>query len=342
MVTRHINDMEMTGVSISSEGWGDETRVRHERQVTTEMILNDPSRAASLFFLAGGLAGLSVLPDWHGTHNSLPALFLLIGCAFIFSAALWFLRDEITLGGLQVFMLLAVVAVCLANSIEPRPDANIGVLYVWAAVYSAVYFSRNALIFQNVCAGVGYLIVLLAAHEQSELLFSSWIFVTGTCVLLSTIIYGLVGIFRRISREDPLTRLANRRSWDERLEEEIGRARRTTLPLSIIAIDIDNFKSVNDRDGHQGGDRVLRKFANEWLEAVRGSGDFVARLGVDEFAVLAPGASEAGLNVLVQRIRAIEPNGVTCALGTATWNGVESASELMHRADQSMYENKPR
>jgi diguanylate cyclase (GGDEF)-like protein len=189
---------------------------------------------------------------------------------------------------------------------------------------------------------VGYLIVLLTSHEQGELLFSSWIFVTGTCVLLSTIIYGLVGIFRRISREDPLTRLANRRCWDERLEEEIERARRSTLPLSMIAIDINNFKSVNTRDGHQGGDRVLRKFAGEWLDAVRGSGDFVARLGGDEFAILAPGTSEAGLNALVQRIRAIQPNGVTCALGTATWNGAESQSEFMHRADQAMYENKPR
>ena len=316
--------------------------MRHERRTFMEWVLTDPSRAASLFFLGGAAAGIAAVPGWDGSPDSFPILVALIVSALVIAAGLWVLRDRLTLFRHQLLMIVAVIIISVANAIEQRSHANVGVLYVWATVYAAIYFPRKALIFQNVFTSISYFVVLLIVHEQRNWFFSSWIFITGTCALLSVIIYGLVNIFRRINREDPLTRLANRRAWDERLEEEIERARRGSTPLSLIAIDINDFKRINDRSGHQEGDRILQSFASEWTNALRGSGDFVARLGGDEFAILVPGTGETGLRAVVQRIGAIAPKGVTSSLGTVTWDGVESASALMHRADQAMYENKRR
>ncbi len=316
--------------------------MRNEPRTFVEWVLSDPSRAASLFYLTGAAAGIVVLPVAHESGHSLWTLLALIGSALVLSAAIWLLRARVTQSGLQVLMAVAVVIISVANSIEPRAHANVGVLYVWTTVYAAIYFPRIALVLQNLITSAAFFIALLVAHERGVWLFSSWLFVTGTCVLLSVIIYGLVSTSRRVNREDPLTHLANRRAWDERLEEEIERARRGRTPLSLIALDINNFKRINDRSGHQEGDRILQRFANEWAEALRGSGDFIARLGGDEFAILVPGTNEVGLRTVVERISAIAPNGVTSSLGPVTWDGVESASAFMRRADQAMYEDKRR
>ena len=142
------------------------------------------------------------------------------------------------------------------------------------------------------------------------------------------------------SRQDHLTGLGNRRAWDERLDEELSRSRRSRAPLSIALLDLDGFKSVNDQGGHQAGDRVLKEFADSWLRIVREGGDFVARLGGDEFGLLAPGSHSGGVKLMAVRHGRWESVGIPYSIGVATWNGSESADRLMHRADMSMYQSK--
>jgi diguanylate cyclase (GGDEF)-like protein/PAS domain S-box-containing protein len=89
----------------------------------------------------------------------------------------------------------------------------------------------------------------------------------------------------RLAREDPLTGLANRRQFDERLEQAVVRARRLELPIALMLLDVDYFKQVNDRHGHPAGDAVLKAVA-ERIRASTYDVDLVARLGGDEFAVL--------------------------------------------------------
>jgi diguanylate cyclase (GGDEF)-like protein len=110
--------------------------------------------------------------------------------------------------------------------------------------------------------------------------------------------------------------------------------------LSLAVIDIDNFKTVNDRDGHQVGDLLLRKLADGWGGIVRGSGDFIARLGGDEFGLLAPNSDDIGIRRIVKRLHEISPSGVSCSIGVATWDGVETAADLFRRADEAMYRAK--
>jgi diguanylate cyclase (GGDEF)-like protein len=147
-------------------------------------------------------------------------------------------------------------------------------------------------------------------------------------------------VLRSAATADPLTGLANRRSWDERLEEELARSRRTGQALSVVMIDLDDFKAVNDRGGHEAGDRLLKELARGWQAAVRGGGEFVARLGGDEFGILAPGSDAIGVRRLTKRLSEVLPTGVVVSIGVATWDGTENASDVLRRADRAMYETE--
>ncbi|MEA2422753.1 MAG: diguanylate cyclase [Thermoleophilaceae bacterium] len=108
---------------------------------------------------------------------------------------------------------------------------------------------------------------------------------------------------RRWALTDPLTGAANRRGLGERIEYEVTRHARQKHRFSVVMIDLDGFKLVNDRFGHHAGDELLRDVAASLREAVRDQ-DTVARLGGDEFCVLAPETDRAGGAYLADRVRA--------------------------------------
>ena len=155
----------------------------------------------------------------------------------------------------------------------------------------------------------------------------------------------------RLSREDPLTGLANRRSWDDSLEREFARAVRSGLPLAVLIADIDRFKDVNDRCGHAIGDRVLETVAGVLMRRVR-TGDLVARIGGDEFAILCADTDLEGAAALAESLRRrIEgtdfperPDDVTTiSIGVAAIEaGDDGPRDAMLRADECLYEAKRR
>ena len=104
------------------------------------------------------------------------------------------------------------------------------------------------------------------------------------------------------ARTDFVTGLANRRYFDELLETEVERIRRYPHPITVVYMDMDNFKLVNDLFGHEIGDEVLRSIASE-LKAELRTTDTVARLGGDEFALLLPSTRQADAQVIIQRVR---------------------------------------
>src|SRR5437899_713505 len=104
------------------------------------------------------------------------------------------------------------------------------------------------------------------------------------------------------AERDALTGLANRRALDERLEEELDRARRYRTHLSLVLVDIDDFKQVNDRYGHQSGDDLLRAFATALSGSLREL-DLAARFGGEEFALLLPGTPSGGACIVAEQIR---------------------------------------
>jgi diguanylate cyclase (GGDEF)-like protein len=106
---------------------------------------------------------------------------------------------------------------------------------------------------------------------------------------------------RRFALRDPLTGLGNRRMLDERLRYEVTRHRRHGQEFTVLVFDLDGFKAVNDRFGHDAGDEVLREVASALIDVVRAQ-DTVVRLGGDEFCVLAPQTDSLGAEHLEQRV----------------------------------------
>src|SRR4051812_29791490 len=147
---------------------------------------------------------------------------------------------------------------------------------------------------------------------------------------------------RDLARTDPLTGLANRRLWDERLGVELARAARYERPLCIAAIDLDRFKPYNDTFGHQAGDALLCEATAAWGGVLRAA-DLLSRLGGDEFALLLPDCDLACAEGIVARLQAVTPGGsegVGCSAGLVRWAPGESPDAVIARADAALYAAK--
>jgi diguanylate cyclase (GGDEF)-like protein len=159
---------------------------------------------------------------------------------------------------------------------------------------------------------------------------------------------------KRLVGVDALTGIANRRHFDRSLDRELRRARRDAQPLSLIFLDLDEFKSYNDTYGHSRGDQVLRRVAQTLDETFRRGGDFVARYGGEEFAVVLPGVDARRAALYAERLRrriwrlAI-PYGacagtdrVTISGGVATVSPtmIATPDQLLLAADKALYRAK--
>ena len=153
-----------------------------------------------------------------------------------------------------------------------------------------------------------------------------------------------VAELERLAGTDDLTGLANRRSFHEALRRYAGEAKRHRSPLSLLLLDIDNFKEINDTYGHERGDEALRSFASALASRARVS-DFVARLGGDEFAVLLPHTGhEAAVSVAGDltgelRRQCAAPIGLRVSIGIASCSG-PSCEGLLAEADRELYVQK--
>ncbi|GAA2384120.1 hypothetical protein Cme02nite_66770 [Catellatospora methionotrophica] len=149
---------------------------------------------------------------------------------------------------------------------------------------------------------------------------------------------------------DPLTGLHNRRSFEERLNGALSQAGRTRSPVSLLMLDLDHFKAVNDRHGHPAGDQVLRTMAALLVRELRVV-DVAARLGGEEFGVLLPGIEHRDAVVVAERLRSaiarcpVMHGGavirVTASLGVVCWpEHGQAGDELLERADHALYRAK--
>ncbi|WP_129134893.1 diguanylate cyclase [Luteimonas sp. YGD11-2] len=153
----------------------------------------------------------------------------------------------------------------------------------------------------------------------------------------------------RLARVDALTNLANRRQFDERFEQALGRLQRHGTPVAVLCMDIDHFKRINDGHGHAAGDAVLQQFAQRLSGAVRAT-DLVARLGGDEFTILvenpAPGTAEAIARKIIDacNAQALDADGtalrITTSIGIAYATRPVDAVTLMAQADAALYAAK--
>lgn len=154
----------------------------------------------------------------------------------------------------------------------------------------------------------------------------------------------------RLSVTDALTGLANRRSFDLFLDVEWNRCRRLSHPISMVLLDVDNFKSYNDTKGHVAGDEVLRKLGQILRDTIHRGSDLSCRYGGEEFAIILGNTTESIAKELAERVRCElyglnvqGPKGVvTVSIGVASTIPAKdnSSKELVIQADQALYQAK--
>jgi diguanylate cyclase (GGDEF)-like protein len=188
-------------------------------------------------------------------------------------------------------------------------------------------------------------------HVVANILALAAVFVVLNRVLSRSVIAPIERrstALRRLAGTDPLTGAANRRSFEDRAETVLAGRTTDAAPTTLVLIDIDHFKCINDRHGHDGGDRVLKEFALRLAHNCRPSeGPF--RLGGEEFAVLLADTSiEAGMKraeALRQAVARSPFNGIgtlTASFGVATVGAAETLASVLKRADRALYLAKDR
>ncbi|MGN2391618.1 GGDEF domain-containing protein [Pelomicrobium sp. G1] len=210
---------------------------------------------------------------------------------------------------------------------------------------------------------LGYALVFGIENARTADLIAPGVFFGGACFvwLVTRLIWqmsqalGRVNLLEKENITDPLTQVHNRRYLDHRLGVEIAKARRYHTPLSILLLDIDHFKALNDRYGHPAGDQVLDQLAREISCAARAA-DVVGRYGGEEFLIIAPDTPLSDVVTLAERLRsviaarcftvvdmegALQEIRVTASIGAAALDkGMNEAQELIRAADQQLYQAK--
>jgi diguanylate cyclase (GGDEF)-like protein len=187
----------------------------------------------------------------------------------------------------------------------------------------------------NIASAIGYMAIALTFHAM----------------LIGLVVGRIVTDLRYRSRHDGLTGLLNRRAMEETLLAQMQRSRRTGEPFAVLMLDLDHFKTINDRHGHAVGDRALKHTAAA-LKAELREVDAVGRFGGEEFLVLMPGATVETALPVAERLRsalvtAPEAEGATlrlsASIGIAQWReSEEETSRLLMRADAALYQAKLR
>jgi diguanylate cyclase (GGDEF)-like protein len=233
------------------------------------------------------------------------------------------------------------------------PDFSMLVFYAVPVFVAAWYSGRRAGLALCAASGIAWVVVAYATKEH----FSTPAIAYWNASLRLGFMVVLAHIFaafrislaheRELARTDYLTGAFNGRSFGETAATEIARAHRHAHPFSVAYVDIDDFKQVNDRQGHSAGDRLLKTVADALSRNVRGV-DTVARIGGDEFAVLMPETDSRAAHVVMRRMRRslLEETGragwpVTVSVGVVTFDTPpDSVDDLMRAADDCMYSAK--
>ena len=227
----------------------------------------------------------------------------------------------------------------------PGPSRRL--FYTAAAAVLALGAPLGLMIVRMAPAGIAS---LSGIREELRREAPTYGYVTVSTVMVFALFGYVVGrqadALVRLTRTDALTGLGNARAFEEQLRAETGRATRYGEPLSLLAVDVDGLKNINDRRGHRGGDLALQAVGRALRGGARVS-DLAARVGGDEFALLAPSTPGVAATALAERIRGLVDaerlDGLTVSVGVATTEGPgASAAGLREAADRALYEAKRR
>jgi diguanylate cyclase (GGDEF)-like protein len=297
---------------------------------------------AAMYAGAAAVGAIESIVAEHATSSPIP-----IVISFVAAALIWNFGGRLD-RRLLMLALGPVGVVLIALAVASSPPGNGAVMYAWSVLCIASFFGTWETI---------AVVALVAAAQAGVVLhqpgstFDHWCDPVATMAVIAIVVRGLASRNARLvarltheSRVDPLTGLLNRRALEERFAVELARAKRDQRPLSVVAVDIDHFKRINDEHGHQAGDRALVWVAAMLNEHTRGA-DIVARVGGEEFVIVLPGADGRSTHEFAERLRAAIEDGdaefpFTISAGVAAALAPSTAHTLLDAADRALYAAK--
>ncbi len=336
-------------------------RDRRTTEITYEMRDGganpiEGARALGAAMLTGGLlAGVSVsMPP--GAEESEAAIIVIGAIAVVAGALLLGARRvprDAWLGAVAALGTVMITAASWAGGISAGGGAN-EVLYIWVCLYAFYFLAVRHALAQLAIVALAYAWLLDQQGTPLEIALNQWLITITTLLVagllvarLRTSLRGVVSDLSQRARYDSLTGLLNRQEFEERGALELARNGRHDRELSLIAVDLDKFKELNDSHGHPAGDLVLKRLSRI-LDAETRRIDAVARVGGDEFLVLLPETGERDARRVAERLLTAarasgeeHEDGLRVSLGVAI-AGPEAVSllALWAAADEALYAAK--
>ncbi len=255
-----------------------------------------------------------------------------------------------------IWSVTTLVFIAVGAWLDGGIESPISALLVLPVLFGALTYALATVIALAAVADAFFVVVALTgpiASAPRVIMAGVALAMVGVIGVMATInrtaqhrdVQRLTNRLRKMATRDGLTGCLNYQAFEEVLASETARAHRYGRPFSVVMMDLDSFKEINDAHGHATGDATLRGIAKALLTAARTT-DMIGRLGGDEFAALLPETNTDQALHVAERLQsharlADTPVRVSLSMGVATWSGPhEDPDDIIHRADQALYSAK--
>jgi diguanylate cyclase (GGDEF)-like protein len=251
--------------------------------------------------------------------------------------ALWALAERLHWWALHAAVLLAgiLLAALAWQSVTAVGVVSLGPAMIALALFAAHFFDQPSARLH--VAALAALASAGAVAAQPHVPALQWLTGVVTAVVLAEAQGRLAHNLRTAAATDPLTGIANRRAWEAEADRNLARAARTGEPLAFAILDLDDFKTVNDRHGHEAGDALLRDLTAGWAGRLRRA-DLLGRYGGDEFVLCLPATDEHGAWGMLDQLAST--HHFAWSAGVAVARPGDTLAGVLARADADLYEKK--
>ncbi|WP_116452984.1 GGDEF domain-containing protein [Blastococcus litoris] len=291
---------------------------------------------AALYAVSGALCLASALwPIHQDAPVELTAVLAVVG--LVGGALIWAFRAR--LRSWEFHAAVALVSV-LIGLLASRSATSVGIVGLGPAVIAVGLYAAHFFELPAARAHAALLVAVTTAGAvaaRPDRFAVAWITLMVSVVAFTEAQGRLARSLRRAATTDPLTGVANRRAWEAEAGRHLARAARTGEPLSFALLDLDDFKEVNDREGHGAGDALLRDLTAGWSARLR-QADLLGRYGGDEFVLCLPATDSSGAREILQQLAAT--HAFAWSVGIAAAQHGDTLTTVLARADADLYLQK--